>query len=219
MRRPALIFDFGNVVAFFDYLKAATRLGAHLGLSGEDLMARLRPLGFSDLVKRYEAGVLSARDFSGGISALVGLEATHDEFALAWADIFEPNPTIPPLLATLREAGYTLILGSNTNDIHADQFRRQFAATLGLFDRLVLSYEVGHIKPSPEFYLACAAAAGAAPGDCVFIDDLPENIEGARQAGLVGVLYRDTDRLAIDLAELGVAGLPITTDRPTMVGS
>ncbi len=204
MRRPALIFDFGNVVAHFDYRKATSILGARLGISGEALLDRLRPLGFPDLLGAFESGQISAEAFSKRVSGLVGLEVTHDEFAAAWSDIFTANESIAPLIATLKAAGYTLILGSNTNDIHAAQFRRQFAATLAHFDRLVLSYEVGHIKPSPAFYLAAAAAAGAEPGDCVFIDDLPENVEGARAAGLLGLLYRSTEDLRADLVRLGV---------------
>lgn len=204
MRRPALIFDFGNVVAHFDYRKAASTLGGRLGLSGEELLDRLRPLGFSDLVKSYESGRMTAEAFSEGVSGLVGLAITHDEFAAAWSDIFSANESIAQLLASLKGAGYTLVLGSNTNDLHASQFRRQFAETLAHFDRLVLSYEVGHIKPSAAFYLACAEAAGAEPGECVFIDDLPENVEGARAAGLVGVLYQGTDGLLRDLGSLGV---------------
>jgi HAD superfamily hydrolase (TIGR01509 family) len=204
MRRPALIFDFGNVVAHFDYRKAASRLGGRLGLSGEELLDRLRPLGFSDLVKSYESGRMTAEAFSKGISGLVGLAITHDEFAAAWSDIFSLNESIAPVLAALKRAGYTLVLGSNTNDLHANQFRRQFAETLSHFNRLVLSYEVGHVKPSAAFYLACAEAAGADPGDCVFIDDLPENVEGARAAGLVGILYQHTEGLTRDLGALGI---------------
>ena len=204
MRRPALIFDFGNVVAHFDYRKAASTLGSRIGLSGEALLDRLRPLGFSDLLKNYERGEMTAEDFSRGVSGMVGLAIDHDDFVAAWADIFTANESIAPLLGSLEKAGYTLVLGSNTNDLHANHFRRQFAETLGHFDRLVLSYEVGHIKPSSAFYLACVEAAGAEPGDCVFIDDLPENIEGARNTGLVGLLYRETEELIRDLKALGV---------------
>jgi putative hydrolase of the HAD superfamily len=204
MRRPALIFDFGNVVAHFDYKRAASTLGARLGISGEELLDRLRPLGFSELIKSYESGRMTAEAFSKGVSGLVGLAITHDEFVAAWSDIFSLNESIAPVLAALKRAGYTLVLGSNTNDLHANQFRRQFAETLSHFDRLVLSYEVGHIKPSAAFYLACAEAAGAEPGDCVFIDDLPENVEGARAAGLVGILYQRTESLIRDLTAMGV---------------
>ena len=204
MRRPALIFDFGNVVAHFDYRKAASKLGSRLGLSGEELLERLRPLGFSDLLKTYESGKISAEAFSRGVSDLIGLAISHDEFVAAWADIFRANDSLAPLFGFFKGKGYTLVLGSNTNDLHAAQFRRQFAESLGHFDRLVLSYEVGHVKPSTAFYLACAEAAGADPGDCVFIDDLPENVEGARAAGLVGLLYQSTDRLLVDLEAIGV---------------
>ena len=204
MRRPALIFDFGNVVAHFDYRKAASKLGSKLGLSGEELLERLRPLGFSDLLKTYESGKISAEAFSRGVSDLIGLAISHDEFVAAWADIFRANDSLAPLFGFFKGKGYTLVLGSNTNDLHAAQFRRQFAESLGHFDRLVLSYEVGHVKPSTAFYLACAEAAGADPGDCVFIDDLPENVEGARAAGLVGLLYQSTDRLLVDLEAIGV---------------
>jgi epoxide hydrolase-like predicted phosphatase len=204
MKRPALIFDFGNVVAHFDYTRAAARLGARLGLSGEEVLTRLRPLGFSDLLKQYESGKIAAEAFTRGVSDLIGLAITHEEFAVAWADIFTLNASIARLIASLKSAGYTLVLGSNTNDLHARQFRRQFAETLAHFDRLILSYEVGQIKPSAAFYLACAEAAGAEPGDCVFIDDLPENVDGARSAGLIGLLYQSTDQLIEDLKTLGV---------------
>ncbi len=204
MRRPAIIFDFGNVVAHFDYRKAASKLGDRLGISGEELLERLRPLGFSDLLKKYESGQISAEGFSKGVSEMIGLTISHDVFAAAWADIFTANESIAPLIDGLRREGYTLVLGSNTNDLHARQFRGQFAGTLAHFDRLVLSYEVGHIKPSAAFYLACTEAAGAEPADCVFIDDLAENIEGAKAAGLVGLLYQSTGRLIEDLAALGV---------------
>ncbi|HWE38008.1 MAG TPA: HAD family phosphatase [Isosphaeraceae bacterium] len=199
MKLPALIFDFGNVVAHFDYRKAAERLGRGRGLSGDALLERVRPLGFGQLVREYECGRLAAEAFSAEVCKVARLEVGHDEFAAAWADIFTLNEPVAALVGDLKRAGYTLVLGSNTNDLHAAQFRRQFAATLAHFDRLVLSYEVGHVKPSREFYRACVSAAGAPAAACVFIDDLPENVDGARAAGLAGLLYRDPTTLAADL--------------------
>ena len=157
------------------------------------------------MLQRYESGLTSSEEFGREVGALMGFSLSHDEFAAAWSDIFWLNEPVAKLVADLKSRGYTLVLGSNTNELHATHFRRQFAEALGHFDTLVLSYEVGHIKPSAEFYLACARAAEADPADCVFIDDLPENIEGARAAGLQGVLYGgDTDSLRQELAALGV---------------
>jgi glucose-1-phosphatase len=212
MRRPALIFDFGNVLAFFDYRKAAEHLGRPLGLSGEAFLERVRSLGFSSLVARYERGQTSARAFSKAVTELAGLKISHEEFAAAWSDIFWLNEPVARLAAGLKRQGYTLVLGSNTNDLHAAQFRRQFAGTLALFDRLVLSFEIGHSKPSAAFYLACAKAASAAPEDCLFIDDLSENVAGARAVGMSGLVFLDSARLEADLERLGIVSAQATLD-------
>ena len=204
MERPALIFDFGNVLAHFYYRRACERYGQRLGISGEDFLARARTLGFSDLVQRYECGALSSAEFAAAVCASIGLDIAYDEFAAGWSDIFWLNEPVARLVAHLKQRGYTLVLGSNTNALHAAQFRQQFAEPLACFDRLVLSYEVGHIKPTPEFYHACAAAAGREPGGCVFIDDLAENVAGAAAAGLRAVHYRDIATLVTDLRALGV---------------
>jgi putative hydrolase of the HAD superfamily len=205
-RRPAWIFDFGNVVAHFDYARACEALGRPRNLTGPELLRRARRAGLDPLVKRYESGGMDARAFSAAACDLLGLEDVgHEQFAHAWADIFTVNEPVAELVARLAASGDTLVLGSNTNDLHAAHFRRQFAATLAHFRRLVLSFEVGHIKPSPAFYRACAEAAGRPPGECVFIDDLPENVEGARAAGLRGLVYdhRRHDDLLGALAALG----------------
>jgi glucose-1-phosphatase len=204
MKRPALIFDFGNVVAFFDYQNATERLIEHTGLPGQALLERLNKIGFPALLRQYETGKISSEAFSRGFCELIQIDIGHDEFAAAWRDIFWLNESVARLIERLKAAGYTLVLGSNTNDLHATHYRHQFADTLRHFDRLVLSYEVGHIKPSPEFYIACAQAAGAEPSSCVFIDDLPENIAGAEAAGLSGIVYRDTPTLIAELRGLGV---------------
>jgi epoxide hydrolase-like predicted phosphatase len=204
MKQPALIFDFGNVVAFFDYGRACETLSKALGITGESLLGRVQSLGFAPLVRQYETGQISSEVFSAQFRAHAGLEISHADFAAAWADIFWLNEPVARLVRSLKAKGYPLVLGSNTNDLHARHFRAQFADALGHFDRLVLSYEIGHAKPSAAFYLACAEAAGAPAEACVFIDDLPENVEGAQAAGLSAVLFRDAAALQADLQRLGV---------------
>ncbi len=205
MKRPALIFDFGNVLAFFDYNRIGAILGRGLGLSGEQFLETARKAGFTPLLQAYESGKMTSEEFGGAVCELVGLEIPHDEFAAAWRDIFWLNEPVAKLVADLKARGYTLVLGSNTNDLHARHFLVQFAEAFEPFDRLVLSYEVGHIKPTAAFYLACVEAADALPEECVFIDDLPENVAGANAAGLTGLLFLDTPTLLEDLGRLGIA--------------
>jgi putative hydrolase of the HAD superfamily len=204
MRQPVLIFDFGNVVSFFDYLRACERFGRALGLTGAALRERLQERGFAELHDRFERGEIDPEAFAASVMALAGLELAYDEFVRGWEDIFWLNEPVARLIEALDARGYSLLLGSNTNILHAAYFRRKFAPTLDRFHRLVLSHEVGRMKPDAVFYEACVAAACVPAGSCVFIDDLPANVEGARRAGLEALHYRDTPTLIADLRRLGV---------------
>lgn len=55
---------------------------------------------------------------------------------------------------------------------------------LGYFRETVISTRVGATKPSPRMYRAALEALGAAPGDCLFVDDRLENLQGALDAGM-----------------------------------
>ena len=203
-RQPALIFDFGNVVVQFDFHRMGHALGTHLGMTGPDFMTRARERGFTDLLKQYESGGLTSPAFEKKLLDMMELNVPSDVFLSAWNDIFWINTPVARLIADLKQRGYTLVLGSNTNDMHATFYRQQFSEALTPFDTLVLSHEVGHVKPSSEFYLACARAAGAEPSGCVFIDDMAENVAGAIAAGLRGVQFREIKQLLDDLKDQGV---------------
>ena len=117
---------------------------------------------------------------------------SFEEFETGWADIFTLNEPVARLIGTLKERGYTLLLGSNTNVLHANFFRRKFKKTIDQFDHLVFSYEIGRIKPDHSFFAACLDLVHVPAGSCIFIDDAPANVEGAESAGLKALLYRNT---------------------------
>jgi putative hydrolase of the HAD superfamily len=202
--RPAVIFDFGNVVAHFDFTRSCSHFGREVNLSGADFFARAKELGFDSWMKVYETGNMSSSEFHGHVCELMGISMEFDEFAKTWGDIFTGNEGVHHVITDLKDQGYSLLLGSNTNEMHFNHYRRQFDHVLSKLDKLVLSYEVGHIKPSADFFHACAAIAERPANECVFIDDLEENIAAARDAGLIGVHYRETPQLIEDLRALGI---------------
>jgi len=208
MRLPALIFDFGNVVAFFDYQRICDRLGKRLGVPGDAIRAKLIEHGFARTLARLEAGEMAPTAFAADITGRLGLSMPFEQFVRDWEDIFWLNEPIAGLIGVLKSRGHHLILGSNTNVLHASHYRRQFAATLDQFDAFVFSHEVGCLKPDARFYEACASAAGVPPASCVFVDDLAENVEGARKAGLMSVQYVGTATLIAGLRDLGVEIAP-----------
>jgi putative hydrolase of the HAD superfamily len=204
MRKPALIFDFGNVVGFFDYLWACERLAGHLAMSGPAFRDMLVDRGFPGLLAEFESGRIAPDAFAARVMGLAGFQVPYEDFVRAWEDIFWLNESVAQLIAFLKSKAYSLYLGSNTNLLHATYFRRQFAGSLDLFDGFILSYEVGHMKPAREFFEACVTAAGVPAPSCVFIDDIAENVEGARHAGMKALQYVNTPALIEDLRRAGV---------------
>jgi putative hydrolase of the HAD superfamily len=198
------MFDFGNVIGFFDYSRMFERLGRRVGVPAGELESLLYERGAARLGREFERGRLSPEEFARQVLALAGLAMPFAEFQAEWPDIFWLNEPVARLVEALKRRGYPLLLGSNTNVLHADFYRRKFQETLAHFDHLVFSYEVGEMKPEPAFFAACVKAVGVPASECVFIDDAAVNVEGARDAGLQGVLYRDPAGLVADLRRLGV---------------
>src|SRR3954470_24430950 len=196
-----LVFDFGNVLGLFSHRKAAEQLAAYTTASPEAIEAYLFGGRLED---DYEAGRLSTPVYTAMVRETFHLSCTDEQFAAAYADMFTPNAGVCDLVPRVRPR-YRLVLLSNTSDLHARQFLAQFRATLDHFDAVVLSHEVGARKPDPRIYAECRRRpAGPPPAECLFIDDLPSNVEAARACGWHGIVYRRGDDLARRLEEAGV---------------
>jgi putative hydrolase of the HAD superfamily len=63
------------------------------------------------------------------------------------------------------------------------------------FDAVVVSCEVGCMKPAPEIFRLCLERLDVAPGDALFADDRLENVEAARQLGLRALHFVGDDAL------------------------
>lgn len=195
-----IILDFGNVVAFFDHRRAVEKLRPFSPLTPEEMFASVYAGTLEDQIER---GLLTPPVFLQQVHKLWQLRCDVDFLTHAVGDIFWPNPEVCELVPRLSQR-YRLLLGSNTNAIHARRFLTQFADVLRHFNHLVLSHEIGTRKPDAEFYHTCQRRANAKAAECVFVDDLVANIEGARSVGFHGIVYRPNSNLAGQLQALGV---------------
>jgi FMN phosphatase YigB (HAD superfamily) len=200
MTIKTIVFDFGRVVGFFDHGLTTKRLADHAGLPAEELHAHLFGGPLED---EYESGRISTSEFLQRVRQTCRLTCADEIIAAAWADIFWPNEDVCALLPCLKPR-YRLLLGSNTNELHARQFRGQFADWLLPFDGLVLSHEIGVRKPKAGFFEHCTRLAGCAPAECLFIDDLPANVSGAHACGWQGIVYTSYPDLCKQLMALGI---------------
>lgn len=196
----ALLFDLGKVCLQFDHERMVRQLAGVVQASPPDVRTFLIE---SDLFAGVERGDVSEPALWQRVRETFESAATDEELADAAGDIFSKMPGMGALLSQLGEAGLPRVLVSNTNPFHIRWIRRQFSV-LSHFDSLVLSYEVNASKPEPRFYEAAADRAGCPASSCVFVDDLPANVEGARRAGMDGVLFLSVEQLAAELRSRGV---------------
>ena len=195
-----IIFDFGNVVGFFDHGRTLGKVKPHSPMTKEAMFAAVYESPLEDQVER---GKLAVPAFLQQVRELWQVDCHAEFLTEAIQDIFWPNPEVCELIPKLAK-NHRILLGSNTNAIHSERFLTQFASVLSHFDSLVLSHEIGMRKPDAEFFRHCHGLAQAQPAECVFVDDIAANIHGARGVGFHGILYRPNENLAEQLRNLGV---------------
>jgi glucose-1-phosphatase len=198
MKITTIVFDFGNVLGYFSHRQAAEQLAAYSDLPVETVQAFL----FSaDTENPYEEGRVT--QFMAAVRTHCRVRCTDEQFRVAYSDMFTPNPDTCSLIPWLKQR-YRLLLLSNTNEMHYEQYSRQFSDTLAWFDGQVLSHKVGVRKPDRPIYEKGLELAGCPASECLFIDDMPANVAGAQAAGWQGLVYRKGDNLRIRLVSFGV---------------
>ena len=71
-------------------------------------------------------------------------------------------------------------------------------------DGALFSYEVKLIKPDAAIYHTLLERFDLKAEECVFLDDLPANIEAARKAGITGIVFEGLEKALESLKALGV---------------
>jgi glucose-1-phosphatase len=196
-----ILFDFGNVVAFFDHRRGLRRMLPHTDRTPEELVQLFY---YNDLDVRYECGKLTTEEVFAMAQAAAGLRCSREEFVSAFCDIFWPNPPIEDLIGRLKQRGYRLVLASNTNAAHYAHYREQFKDVLSHFDAIAVSHEAGARKPQPKFFEYAHRLTGCQVAECVFVDDLLDNVAAAREFGWRAIHFTRFDDLVPELRALGV---------------
>jgi HAD superfamily hydrolase (TIGR01509 family) len=196
-----VISDLGRVVLLFDNNIFLRKLAEHCGRPFEEVKAAVH--GNLELIRQFDGGTLTPARFYERVTGAAGADIPYDVFYDIYDDIFSLNPAAVDVLARVKAAGFTTVLLSNTDPERFGFIRRRFPEIF-FFDDYVLSYELRLLKPDAAIYLEAARRAGSVPGECVFIDDMEENVKGAEAAGLQGIHYLPTTDLEAELRKLGL---------------
>jgi glucose-1-phosphatase len=195
-----IIFDLGKVIVPFDFQRSYNRLAPLCGLRFDEIPERLRPTG---IVQRFESGQIEPEAFVQEFSRLLGIDLKYSEFCDIWSAIFLPETLIPDAMLEALHRNYRLLLLSNTNAIHFEMIEANYPI-LRHFDHKVLSYKVGAMKPDPKIYAEAIRHAHCEPHGIFFTDDIPEYVEGARQAGIDAVQFQNAEQIVRELRARGV---------------
>ncbi|MDF1594953.1 MAG: HAD family phosphatase [Acidimicrobiia bacterium] len=194
----AVVFDLGGVVldSPFDVIRATER--RHGLESGFFNRVASRPNGAWAL---HETGTLDRRGFVAGFEeecrsggAAIDANRLLDEIE-AYA---RPRPQMLAAMARLKEAGY--LVAALTNNWDSPAAGWEGPALHDAFDVFVESWVEGVRKPDPAIYLRLLERLAVEAGECVFLDDIGQNLKTARNLGLATIKVTDPDQA---LSELG----------------
>jgi putative hydrolase of the HAD superfamily len=197
MAVSALILDLGNVLVKHDNARLFRTLAQRVGKPVEELHTRLD----AALWERVNRGQLPGDSLRVELCERLGVsDVTADEFFDLWNSHFTVDDEMVNEVSGM-VGQRKLVLLSNTHDLHV-QWIRARVPVLSRFDALVLSCEVGLVKPEPEIYRRALAATGIPAAESVFFDDVERYVEGAREVGLRARVFTTVEQFRRDLSEL-----------------
>lgn len=193
-RRPILLFDVMETLVTEPYL---VEMPAFFGMTSAELRAALN----FDCWIEFEYGRINEAEYLTG-SFLDRRAVDGDALlqyvkqAYRWLDGMEA------LVNELKQAGFQVHAFSNY-----PVWYRLIEERLQLSRYLswtFVSCLTGLRKPEPEAYLNAATTLGVSPSDCLFVDDRPVNVDGARSVGMDAILREDTSGVRAQLVERGL---------------
>jgi putative hydrolase of the HAD superfamily len=191
-----LLLDFGGVLTT-SLLDAIRRFCVECGLGPDTLLDLFRddPVG-RRLLADVECGVISQSEFERGVGKLLGVD--HDRLVQRLLGTAAPEPAILAAAERARAAGIRTGVLSNSWGLEPfDPY-----AGWGLaerFDAVVISEHTGTRKPDPAIYSLAAERLGVSCQACVFVDDLPMNLEPARALGMTVIHKTSAGQVISDL--------------------
>lgn len=195
-----IFFDIGGVLLDLRPEDMGNYWAEKSGVSGETIKE-----GFPwEAFYSFEKGQLSEAGFHRSFSASLpdGHDISRAEFYEGWNRMVGEETRVVEMLKKISRSIPAWLL-SNTNPVHIHTKAADYSF-LRYTSGEIYSYDVGFRKPEPEIYRAALKAAGRKPEECVFVDDMEENIARARSLGIDGIIYDDPEGLEDELGKRGL---------------
>jgi glucose-1-phosphatase len=196
----ALLFDLGKVLIDFNFETGVQALHASCSISRD----RFEEVLWDETwIRSYERGEISTEQFHEYLCKTAKLSMPLPHFRETWSSVFLPGLMVSEELVASLKQKYPLILVSNTNEAHFEFLHSKYRV-LDHFDRHILSYEVGSLKPDRKIFDRAIAAANRPAEALFFIDDREENVIAARQLGIHAHQFKSEASLVLALQSAGI---------------
>lgn len=196
-----ILFDMGNVLLRFDRQVFLDRLN----VTEEDKQLLLKEVFLSEEWVLMDAGVL-CEETAEPIMCTRLPEHLHEavhQLASCWDQPIIPVEGMYELVRELKDAGYGIYLLSNASVRQHDYWPRVLGSEF--FDGTLISADEKIMKPQPDIYRLCMERFGLKPEECIFIDDVQANVDGAAACGIAGTVFTgDVSVLRNSLSEAGI---------------
>lgn len=196
IRYSTIVFDLGNVLIPFNHqlwIDNYNNISKGLG----DVYA-LKYKENYHVHRNYESGKISDEEFISYNLKWLEHKVDEDKFKEVFSNIFKVNYDVVSLLPILKKK-YKLVLLSNTNNLHRIHGWQKYDF-LSNFDQLILSHEVGAVKPEEKIYKAVENYTNENPSTHIFIDDIKDYVDAAKNLGWDGIQFIGYDNLKENLS-------------------
>ena len=186
-----IVFDMGNVLILYDYKQILTRHG--ITDESEQLLVK-NTLFDSEPWREYDRGTVEKDSFIPVIDSLPEhLAALCRKIVLEQCFALNEMPPFPvmfDIVKRLKENGYKIYLLSNAGKDFAVYSKNIPALTL--FDGKFVSSDYLLLKPEDAIYRKFFEVFGLNPNECIFIDDVKANTEGAIKNGMDAICFNSS---------------------------
>ena len=196
-----VLFDMDNVLCAYDRPTRVAYLAELAGAASEAVHAAIWDSGFELL---GDSGALEAADYLRGFGTRIGYPLSIEQWVEARRRSMQADHAMLEIVDRLRQSVDIAVLTNNTTLVsdHIDTLLPELRPLFG--SRIYTSAQFKTAKPDPNCYRLCLSELNASPETVLFVDDLPANVAGARQAGLFAHQYTSVEAFRQALSEQGV---------------
>lgn len=189
-----IIFDLGNVLLNINPSLTDTALRE---LNIPDFDTVYQNLIKQDIFNQLETNHISGAQFVEAIKNAAGIPLQDNEIINAWNALLLDFPLRRLQILQQLQLHYDLVLLSNTNEIHEQQFNQTLHSAHGIpnigvfFDKVYYSHRVGMRKPNPALFQRVLDECSFNPNHTLFIDDIEENTNAASALGIQTIWLKE----------------------------